>query len=202
MAVNSVTMQTAAVYETAQSAKGSKKEKSVQEKTSVSNTAQDEYVKSEKSPTDSTKQIYTKDSATVERLKQDAELRKQRLIELVQKSLGKQAGTFQTLSDMFQAIKDGKVNVDPNAVEQAKKDVAEDGYWGVKQTSDRLVEMAKALSGGDTSKADEMIAAIEKGFNQATKSWGGELPDICKDTLAAAKEKLTQWKESTAKSTE
>lgn len=202
MAVNSVTMQTAEAYETAQSVKGSKKEKSVQEKTSVSSTVQDEYVKSEKSTTDSTKQIYTKDSATVERLKQDAEMRKQRLIELVQKSLGKQAGTFQTLSDMFQAIKDGKVKVDPNAVEQAKKDVAEDGYWGVKQTSDRLVEMAKALSGGDASKADEMMAAIEKGFNQATKSWGGELPDICKDTLAAAKEKLTQWKESTAKSTE
>ena len=32
---------------------------------------------------------------------------------------------------------------------QAQKDIAEDGYWGVEQTSERLVSFAKALSGGD-----------------------------------------------------
>jgi len=215
MAINNVGMQTAA-YETTQSFKSTKKIKNEQAKSSAAvqnadkksstlketnqkENVQDEYIQSEKTTTDTTKQIYKRDTATVERLKQDAALRKQQLIELVQKTLNKQGSTFQTLSDMFNAIKDGKLNVDPKEIEQAKKDVAEDGYWGVKQTSDRLVEMAKALSGGDASKADEMIAAIEKGYKQATAAWGDELPDICKDTLAAAKEKLTQWKEDMTK---
>ena len=32
----------------------------------------------------------------------------------------------------------------------------------------------------------EMQAAMEKGFKQATKAWGGDLPEICQRTLAAA----------------
>ena len=42
-------------------------------------------------------------------------------------------------------------------------DIAEDGYWGVNKTSDRLVSMAIALAGGDTDKADELKNAITKG---------------------------------------
>ena len=69
-----------------------------------------------------------------------------------------------------------------------------DGYWGIKQTSDRMVSMAIALTGGDTDKADEMISAIEKGFKQATKSWGEDLPDICQKTLEETKKKMNDWK--------
>ena len=32
----------------------------------------------------------------------------------------------------------------------------------------------------------KMQEAMEKGFKQATKSWGGKLPGISQDTLAAA----------------
>lgn len=193
MGVNGVETQTS-YCENAQYAYGSKKQNCVKEEKTATD-IKDVYVKSEETISDSTKQIYTKDSSVVERLKQDAQNRKQQLIDLVQKTLSKQGTTYNTLSDIFNAIKNGSLQVDPSAVEQAKKDVAEDGYWGVKQTSDRLVEFAKALSGGDASKADEMIAAVEKGFEQATAAWGDELPDICKDTLEAVREKLTQWKE-------
>ena len=34
-------------------------------------------------------------------------------------------------------------------------------------------------------KMKEMQSAIEKGFKMATKSWGKELPGICKDTFDA-----------------
>ena len=37
-----------------------------------------------------------------------------------------------------------------------QKDIAEDGYWGVEKTSDRILDFAKALSGGDKDKADEL----------------------------------------------
>ncbi len=53
----------------------------------------------------------------------------------------------------------------------AQADIAEDGYWGVEQTSDRILDFAKALSGDDPDKADAMLEAFKKGFEQATKSW-------------------------------
>jgi hypothetical protein len=54
--------------------------------------------------------------------------------------------------------------------------------------------MAIALSGGDTDKADEMMAAIEKGYKQATKAWGEDLPQISQDTLEATRQKMEDWK--------
>lgn len=186
-------VETSSAYlETARYAASDKKTK---ENSESSQAKQDEYVKSKKSNSDSTKQIYTRDNSIVEKLKLDAANRKQQLINLVNQTLSKQGKTYNTLAQLFTDIKDGKLAVDPAAIEQAKKDVAEDGYWGVAQTSDRIVEFAKALTGGDPSKADEMIAAVEKGFKEATKAWGEKLPSICSDTVAAAREKLTKWKE-------
>jgi len=66
----------------------------------------------------------------------------------------------------------------------------------VNKTSDRLVSFAMALSGSDPSKADDMIAAVKKGFEAATKAWGGDLPQISKDTLDATIKKLDSWKSS------
>ena len=114
----------------------------------------------------------------------------EQLQNLVTKLLGKQAGKYTKLADLFKDIQ-----ADPATIEQAQKDIADDGYWGVEQTSDRLVSMAQALSGGDSSKADLMIEAMEKGFSQATKAWGEDLPDICQKTIDAAKEKLTNWRD-------
>ena len=40
----------------------------------------------------------------------------------------------------------------------------------------------------------QTISAIEKGFKQATKSWGEDLPDICQKTLEETKKKMNDWK--------
>lgn len=68
---------------------------------------------------------------------------------------------------------------------QAQEDISENGYYGVKQTSERLFDFAMALAGDDVDKMKEMQAAVEKGFKLATKAWGKELPEICSDTLEA-----------------
>ena len=52
-------------------------------------------------------------------------------------------------------------------IEQAKKDVADGGYWSAEKTSERLVEFAKAISGGDVKQKDALVAAIKEGFKQA-----------------------------------
>ena len=121
----------------------------------------------------------------------------QSVIKQMKGELSSKNQQLQNLVDQL-LIKDGKVDVDPATIAQAQKDVADDGYWGVDKTSDRLVDMAKALSGGDSSKADTLIAAIKKGFDQAADAWGGELPEICQKTIDAAVQKLNDWKSGQA----
>lgn len=149
------------------------------------------------SDTETKKKVYTKDTATINQLKEEAEKRTSQLRDLVEKMLLKQGQSFDE-SNMYALLREGKVEVDPETAAQATEDISEDGYWGVEQTSDRLVSFAKALSGGDPAKADEMMEAIQKGFEEATKAWGDELPEICQNTLDATMKKIEEWKNSTA----
>ena len=150
--------------------------------------------------TDSANQIYNKD-AIISKLKADQQSRLQSMQNLVEKLLNKQKGTFDlaslmkkddvsglNLSATFEAA---AKNADPDTIKAAQESISEDG---VNKTSDRLVSMAIALSGGDTDKADEMMSAIQKGYDRATAAWGKDLPDICKDTLEATKQKMDDWK--------
>ena len=78
-------------------------------------------------------------------------------------------------------------------IEQAKKDVADGGYWSAESTSDRLVEFAKAISGDDVKQKDALVASIKEGFKQAEELWGGKLPQISQDTYRLTMEKLDNW---------
>jgi hypothetical protein len=151
------------------------------------------YEKSEQ--TEDKKKVYQKDTATIDRLLAEAEKRKQSLRELVQKMMMKQGQTYHDATDIYAVLREGKLEIDPETRAQAQKDIAEDGYWGVDQTSDRLLSFAKALTGGDPSKADEMIEAVKKGYEEAKKAWGGELPEISERTLKAAISKLEAWRD-------
>ncbi len=146
-----------------------------------------------------TKKVYKKDTETINRLLQEAEQRKQQLKDLVERTLGKQSEVF-TFAN-FNKFVTGEATLSAEEIAQAKEDVSEDGYWGVEQTSERLYSFAYALAGGDPSKADDMMAAIEKGYEQATKTWGDELPDICKQTLEATREKIEAWKAANTSTT-
>ena len=48
------------------------------------------------------------------------------------------------------------------------------------------VGIISALAGDDVDKMKDMQKAMEKGFKQATKTWGRELPEISRNTLSAA----------------
>lgn len=148
----------------------------------------------------STKGIYSKDEI-VARLKKDAETRTAQMRSLVEKMMTSQGTKIGQADDMWKFLASGKFTVSANVKAQAQADIAEDGYWGVKQTSDRIVEFAKALTGGDASKAEEMRAAFEKGFKAATKSWGSKLPSISHQTYDAVMKKFDEW-ENTANKTE
>jgi len=139
----------------------------------------------------------------IEKMKADAAARTKQLRDLVEKLILKQgekiADAFADYNDdeydYIKAIRDGKVTVDEETSRKAKEDIADDGYCGVEQTSDRMVDYAKALIGNDKSKADLMMDAINKGYEGAADIWGGDLPEICQQTLDAAMDKLTAWRD-------
>ena len=166
----------------------------VKKVTPVDSNAAAIYVKSseepEKKATYSVNKMSKEDrSALVEQLKADQAYRQQQLTDIVSKTLSGQgkAFTLATDSDAFwRMFADGKVTVDAATKAQAQKDISEDGYWGVKQVSERLFDFASALAGDDVEKMEEMQKAMEKGFGQATKTWGKELPSISQDTFDAA----------------
>ncbi len=83
--------------------------------------------------------------------------------------------------------------IDEATKEEAAKLVEEEGYWGVKKTSDRIFQFAVNAAGNDTSKIEEIRAALEKGFNMALDSFGGTLPEISYQTYDAVLEKLDDW---------
>jgi len=151
-----------------------------------------EYEKSEAS---SKKPSVKYDAATIEKMKAEAEMKTAQLRSLVEKMLLKQGQKFTSLADTFDMIKEGTIEVDDETAKEAEKEVADDGYWGVEQTSERLFSFAKALAGNDPTKADSMLDALQQGFDEATKCWGGELPELCQKTLEATKKKLTDWRD-------
>ena len=128
-------------------------------------------------------------AALVSQLKADAQSRTEQMTSIVTKMLQKQGVTIGKADDMWKVLAGGNFTVDAATKAQARADIAEDGYWGVSQTSQRIFDFAMALSGGDKDTMEKMRSAFEKGFKQATDTWGKDLPSISRDTYSAV-EKL------------
>ena len=156
------------------------------------------YEKSSEEKTDKTKQTYTKDSidrnALIEKMKADTDSRVAQLKSLVEKIISGQGNTLAKADDMWKFLANGDFTVDEATKKQAQADIAEDGYWGAEKTSDRILDFAKALSGGDKAKADELLDAFKKGYEEATKAWGKELPSLSKNTYDLVEKKFEAWK--------
>ena len=135
--------------------------------------------------------IYERDDTTdraihyIEKAKSMNEQKIEQLKNLVYEMITKQGHVISNWDDMWSRIAKGDIEVDPIIAEQARQEISEDGYWGVTQTSERIFSFAKALSGGDKELMEKMRQAFDKGFQEATKFWGKELPSISKKTYHA-----------------
>lgn len=143
--------------------------------------------------TSGAKKTYTPNPELVNKLKADAEARTAQLRSLVEKLIAGQGNAIGSADDIWSFLRSGDFTVDAATKAQAQADIADDGYWGVEQTSGRILEFAKALTGGDPDKIEEMRNAFEKGFKQATKTWGDTLPDISQRTYEATMKKFDDW---------
>ena len=186
------------VYNTYGASTAEKKTNTAKNAGKTNSAAADNGVVYEKSSEDSTKKatysinkMSEQDrAALVQQLKADQQSRQQNLVNIVQQMIGKQAHAS-NLASLFSP--ENLKNVDAATIAQAKEDVSEDGYYGVKQTSQRLFDFASALAGDDVEKMQEMQEAMQKGFEKAAKAWGAELPDICQRTMEAANQLFTDY---------
>lgn len=200
-AINNVT--TAAAAQTSSTRKTAESEANTTQSKTQNKTSSDTGVIYEKSnDTGRTVNKRTYDPAVVAKLKSDAEQRTSQLRSLVEQMMKKQGAAIGNADSMWRFLAGGNFTVDAATKTQAQADIAEDGYWGVEQTSDRILDFAKALSGDNPEKADLLLDAFKKGFEQATKSWGKKLPDISQRTYDAVVKKFDNWKKGSAETTE
>lgn len=142
--------------------------------------------------------------AIITQMKADIDARMNQLTSIVQEMMTGQGKSysFATGDDsIWKFLASGDFTVTEAAKLQAQEDIAEDGYWGVEQTSERILDFAKALAGNDASKADELFEAFKKGYSQATKSWGKDLPEISQKTYEAVEKKFEAWKNEAKQNT-
>lgn len=161
------------------------------------NTSKVDTNKTDTSKTEDTAAVYDKTKLSeddrktiVAQLKADQEKRQSQLTDLVHSMLNTQTNTFGQANNIWQFLAKGEYTVDAATQKKAQEAISEDGYWGVKQTSDRIVSFATALAGDDTKQLEKMRDAFLKGYKQAEKTWGGKLPDISKKTYDAVLEKF------------
>ena len=89
---------------------------------------------------------------------------------------------------------------------QAQEMIGEDGFFGVKQTTARIMDFAKALIGEDASeeRIEMMRSAVQKGFDEVARMFGGfdKLPDVSKKTYEAIMKAFDEWISGGAKESE
>ena len=198
MSVNSIGAMTAAYTQQSTATKTNKESSS--EKTSEKKAQEPAavYEKNSSEKTQSTKS----NPAIIAQLKADTQARTAQLQSLVEKMISKQGQTLGTADSMWSFLAKGNLKADPETIAQAQKDVAADGYWGAEQTSDRILSFAKALANDDPDKAEELLNAFKKGYSQATKAWGGDLPSLCSDTYDLVEKKFNSWMNDTSEKSE
>lgn len=128
------------------------------------------------------------DRTSIERLKKESDNVYGQLKQMVEDMLTKQGKAFANL------LPGDSVKIDEATRVGAKDLLGPDGPLGIEAMSDKIVDFAKAISGGDKGKLETLRGAIEKGFKEAERILG-TLPDISQKTHARIMEKLDKWQE-------
>ncbi len=103
-------------------------------------------------------------------------------------SLLKQQGVDSKFS-----VGDTEYDIAELSPEEAGELVADDGYFGVEQTSERIFQFAVGIAGGDPSRLEAIKQGVEQGFQEAFEAFGNWLPEISYKTRDAVMQKLDDW---------
>lgn len=138
-------------------------------------------------------------AAFVQQLKDEQAAQKQSFINMVTQMFQGQGKAIAIAGDeesLWKMLASGDFTVDAATKAQAEEDISEDGYWGIKQTSQRLFDFASALAGDDVDKMKDMQKALEQGFKDATGIWGKDLPELSSKTFDAANKLFEDYYQS------
>lgn len=98
------------------------------------------------------------------------------------------------------ATDSGTIDLNTLSQEDAQALIAEDGFFGVDQTSERIVNLAIGIAGGDVTRLDAIKEGVDKGFQEALDAFGGWLPDLSHQTYDMVMKKLDDWAEKASNS--
>ena len=143
-----------------------------------------------------------KELSKVDQMKAQLNSSQQKLFDMVNDILKKQGKQIQLGQGFWRTIAKGDIMVDADTKAAAQEAISEDGEWGVKKTSQRLVDFAKALTNSDPSKVSLMRDAFIKGYNAAADAWGGALPEISRKTYDATMKLFDEWEKEGKKTDE
>jgi hypothetical protein len=108
------------------------------------------------------------------------------LCELVKMIIEQQCSAFVHYSP-------GAKIINYEAIKEAEQRMEAKSYYSVNATASRIVDYSIAISGSDTSELAEIKEAVERGFGEAEKNFGGKLPDIGYQTKAETMTRLDRW---------
>lgn len=145
-------------------------------------------VSSQNTSTDNTENItYEKPKKlSAEQLKALSDQRIASFKNMVSNMLGKQVKTLNKA--LFEGI-----TVSPEEQQAALEAISPGGEWSPEAVSENILNMAKALSGGDVSKLELLKNAVIKGFEAAETTWGGKLPSITDETYDLIMKGFDEW---------
>jgi len=134
------------------------------------------------------------DPAAIDRLWKETNHAGDAVRKLIASALGKDDASGQG----FWAVRAKGIKLSEADRAQAQELISEDGFFGVKQTTERIMGFAKALVGEGASEQqiEKMRAAVQKGFDEVAKMFGGfdKLPDVTKQTYEAIMKAFDDWK--------
>lgn len=136
---------------------------------------------------------YTIDGKKLSEIKQDFINHNETFKEMVRVMIEKQGYSVKGISKALGEGKEVTITVDSDTQKSAQDAISEDGYWGVNKTSERILDFAKTLSGGDKSKIETLRSAFAEGFDKAKEAFGGKLPEISQQTYDKVMAGFDAW---------
>jgi len=156
--------------------------------------------------TDGPKGVYSKDSAAIQKLWEMAEARHASMRGAVESLIGGNTGpngqafwatAANSGSNTNNVGNFGNFQVDKATQDKAKELISEDGYFGVKKTTERIMDFAKALGGSNASEKEieNLRSGAQKGFDYVANLFGGfdKLPEVTRNTYDAVMKSFDDW---------
>lgn len=99
------------------------------------------------------------------------------------------------LSEILGVLDYAAMGYEGKAIGELNKDeaselIGENGFFGINNTADRIANFIVNAAGGDYAKLQAGREGMLRGFNEARKIWGGELPEISEKTITRATEAI------------